>query len=76
MANPLFQRFGGPQASPANPLSNMMNFVQQFNQFKSQFRGDPKQQVEQLLASGQMSQEQFNQLSEMAKQFQSMFGSK
>lgn len=76
MANPLFGRFGPGQTGPANPMSNMMNMMQQFNQFKSQFKGDPRQQVQQLLASGQMSQDQFNQLSEMAKQFQSMFGAK
>ena len=75
MSNPIFQRFGGSSA-PQNPLGNMMNFMQQFNQFKTNFRGDPKQQVQQLLESGQMSQDQFNQLSEMAKQFQSIFGSK
>lgn len=75
MSNPIFQRFGGSN-TPQNPLGNMMNLVQQFNQFKTNFRGDPKQQVQQLLESGQMSQEQFNQLSEMAKQFQSIFGSK
>ncbi len=76
MANPLFGRFGQPQATPQNPIGNMMNVMQQFNQFRSQFKGDPKQQVQQLLSSGQMSQDQFNQLSEMAKQFQSMFGVK
>lgn len=75
MSNPIFQRFGGSNTSQ-NPLGNMMNFVQQFNQFKTNFRGDPKQQVQQLLESGQMSQDQFNRLSEMAKQFQSIFGSK
>lgn len=76
MANPLFGRFGPGQTGPANPMSNLTNMMQQFNQFKSRFKGNPKQQVQQLLASGQMSQDQFNQLSEMATQFQSMFGMK
>lgn len=54
-------------------LSNnlpMPNFLQQFNQFKSIFKGDPKQQVQNMLNSGQMSQSQFNQLSQMATQIQ------
>lgn len=50
--------------------------MNQFQQFKSQFQGDPKEQVQQLLNSGKMTQEQFNQLSSMAQQFQGMFGNK
>lgn len=76
MANPIFQRFGGQNTPQANQVNGMMNMVQQFNQFKSQFKGDPRQQVQQLIDSGQMTQEQFQQLSEMARQFQGMFGSK
>jgi hypothetical protein len=63
MANPILNIFNN------SPLGNMMNMVQQFNQFRNSFRGDPKQQVEQLLSSGQMSQGQFNQLQQMAQQF-------
>jgi len=32
------------------------------------FRGDPRQKVQELLQNGQMTQEQFNQLSQMADQ--------
>lgn len=52
------------------PFSNMAYIINQYNQFKSTFQGDPKQQVQDLLNSGQMSQEQFNQLSNMAQMFQ------
>ena len=52
-----------------NGLSGMMS---QFQQFKQNFQGDPKQQVQQLLDSGQMTQQQFNQLSQAATQFQQM----
>jgi len=55
-----------------NPFINMQNMMQQFQQFKSSFTGNPQQQVMQLLNSGKMSQEQFNQLQMMAKQFQGM----
>lgn len=54
------------------PFNNMMNMMNRFNQFKSTFQGDPRQQVQQLLNSGQMSQQQFNQLQQMARQFQQM----
>ena len=59
MNNQLFQRFGGLQ-----------NFINQFNQFRQNFSNqqNPQQMVQQLLDSGKMTQEQFNQLSQMANQ--------
>lgn len=60
----------------SNPLFNMFNntnpMIEQFMQFKKNFNGDAKQQVQQLLNSGKVSQEQYNKAVEMAKQFQSM----
>lgn len=53
-----------------NPFGNMMNLMNQFNQFKNNFQGDPRAQVQQLLNSGQMSQQQLNQLQNMARQLQ------
>lgn len=55
-------------------IGNMQNFTSQFNQFKNTFRGNPQQQVQNLLNSGQMSQQQFNELQQMAKQIQSIMG--
>lgn len=51
------------------PFQNMMAMIQQFNQFRSNFQGNPQQKVQELLNSGKMTQEQFNQLSQMAQQF-------
>ena len=48
--------------------NNMANLLSQFNQFRSTFSGNPEQQVKQLLQSGRMSQEQFNQLAQTANQ--------
>lgn len=53
--------------------SRFMNFIQKFNHFRSTFQGDPKAQVEDLLASGQMSQEQFNHFSNLAAQMRGLF---
>ena len=66
MANPLFQALGGQMPGP------MGRMMQQFQQFKAGFQGDPQQEVQKLLQSGKMSQQQLNQLQEMAKQFQSL----
>lgn len=70
--NPLFNILNGGM-QPQNP---MMKIMTQLNQFRQTFQGDPRQQVQQLLNSGRMSQEQFNQLSQMATQIQNMMNNK
>ncbi len=60
MANDLFNKFGSQ-----NPYANMVSQIKQFGQT---IKGDPKQMVEQLLASGQMSQQELNKYSQMAQQ--------
>lgn len=52
-----------------NPLSNVFGLVQQFKEFKQNFRGDPQQEVQNLLNSGKMTQSQFEQLQQMAMTF-------
>lgn len=64
MSSPLFNLLGNNMPTP--------DFINKFNQFKKMFNGDPKQQVQSMLNSGQMSQQQFNQLSQMATQMQKM----
>lgn len=62
MSNPLFHLLGG------GSFGNMQTILQQFNNFRNSFKGDPKQEVQRLLNSGQMSQEQFNRLQQTASQ--------
>ena len=62
-----------------NPLYNEMQnsqggMLQRFQQFKQNFKGNPQEQVQQLLNSGRVSQQQYNQAVQMAQQFQKMFG--
>lgn len=74
MGNPFFNPGNRNQNyQPNSPMGNMQNMFNQFQQFRNNFRGDPRQQVQDLLNSGRMSQEQFNYLSQLAQQFQSMF---
>lgn len=70
MANPLFNLLNNN--TNFGQFGNFMNFMNQFNQFKQNYSGNPQQQVQNLLNSGQMSQEQFNKLAQMATQFQNM----
>lgn len=76
MSNPLFQMFGGQnQHSQQNTsFGNPMQMMQEFNRFRSTFQGNPQQKVQELLDSGKMSQEQFNQLSSMAQIFRQFLG--
>ena len=67
----------------SNPLFSMMQsqapmngIMQRFQQFQRMFRGDPKQQVQQLLNSGKVSQAQYNQAVNMTNQLQRMIGGK
>lgn len=68
--NPLFNALGGGQMPGA--MGQFQNLVQQFQQFKQSFQGDPKAEVEKLVKSGKISQQQLNQLQQMAGQFQQL----
>lgn len=68
MSNPIFNLMNNN-----NMMNNdMMNFINQFNNFRSIFNGNPQEQVQNLLRNGQMTQEQFNQFSQMADQLRSL----
>lgn len=58
-----------------NPLYGQMNqgnIIQRFQQFQQMFRGNPQEQVQQLLNSGKVSQEQYNRAVQMANQLRGM----
>ena len=84
MANPLFNLLNNGMMNNMGSngfgnngfggFRNLTNLISQFNNFKQNFQGDPKQQVQNMLNSGQMSQSQFNQLAQLANQFQSLLG--
>jgi hypothetical protein len=61
MANPLYNAMG----IQSNPMTDL---IRQAKQFKNQFNGNPRQEVERLLQTGQMSQQDFNRLSQIAQQ--------
>lgn len=66
MANPLFQALG----SGVNP--QFQNLMQRFQQFKSTFQGNPQQEVQKMLQSGRITQQQLNQAQSFAQQFQAL----
>ena len=69
--NPFFNALGGGQMPV--PMSGFPQLLQQFKQFKARFKGDPKAEVEKMLQSGKISQDQLNKIQSMANQFQGLF---
>lgn len=66
MSNPIFDALGG-----ALPQANIVN---QFKQFMAQMSGrDPTEEINKLLTSGQVNQQQLNEAQRMAQQMQGLF---
>lgn len=65
MSSPIFNAMGGNQGG---------NIIQQFQQFMQQMKGkNPQEEINKLLQSGKVSQEQLNQAQQQAQQMQGMF---
>lgn len=73
MPNPLFNALGGGRA-PQMPgqMGQFQRMMQQFQQFKANFNGDPKAEVEKMMQSGKLTQQQLNHLQAVARQFQGL----
>lgn len=68
MSNPIFNALGG-NMMPGN------NMFTQFQQFRQRMQGvNPHEEINKLLQSGAISQQELNQAQQMAQQFQSFFG--
>lgn len=61
MSNPIFQQM--------NPMNNIQQVLQRLKQFQQSFHGDARQQVQQLLNSGKVTQ---NELFGNNEQFEQM----
>ena len=69
MPNPIYN-------SIANQNNPFMQIMQEAQNLKNTFKGNPREEVQKLLNSGQMSQSQFNQLSQIANQVIQAMGNK
>ena len=66
MSNPIFDAMGG--GMPQN------NIVSQFQNFVKQMQGkNPQEEINKLLQSGAINQQQLNQAQQMAQQMQGLF---
>ena len=46
------------------------DIISRFNQFRQNFKGDPRTQIQQMLNSGRITQQQYDNAVKMAQQFQ------
>ena len=66
MANPVFEAIGNKRSQP--------DMAQQFRRFMEQMRGqNPQQILNDLVASGKVSQQQLDAAQKQAQQMQGMF---
>ena len=66
MANPVFEAIGNKRSQP--------DMAQQFQRFMEQMRGqNPQQILNDLVASGKVSQQQLDAAQKQAQQMQGMF---
>jgi uncharacterized membrane protein (DUF106 family) len=65
MPNPLYSKLNGNQQG---------NMMQQFQRFMNQMQGEnPNEIIEQIVASGQLSQQQLNSIQQQAKNMEQQF---
>lgn len=70
MANPIMQALSGRKTT-----SNPLKMISQFRQFASGMTPEKaEQEINRLLSTGEMTQEQFTQLQEQAKAFMQFLG--
>lgn len=62
MANELFRQMNQPNDGGFGAM------LQQFQQFRAQFQGDPRAEINKLLQSGRITQAQLDQAQRMAQQ--------
>ncbi len=63
--NPFFNAMGG---------NKQPNIMQQFQQFMNQMKGkDPNAVIQDMMQSGKITQDQYNQARQQAQQMQGMF---
>lgn len=73
MVNPILQAMSKMQPQATQAVNNPLQLLAQFAEFKRQMVGkNPQAMVEQLLQSGKMSHQQFEQLKQQATMMQTI----
>lgn len=69
MPNPIYN-------SMANQNNPFMQIMREAQNLKNTFKGNPREEVQRLLNSGELSQADFNRYSQIAQQVMQMMGNK
>lgn len=69
MPNPIYNYM-------ANQNNQFMQIMQEAQKLKNTFKGNPREEVQRLLNSGELSQADFNRYSQIAQQVVHMMGNK
>ena len=69
MHNPIYN-------SMANQNNPFMQIMQEAQKLKNTFKGNPREEVQRLLNSGELSQADFNRYSQIAQQVMQFMGNK
>lgn len=59
------------EMKPQNPYQE---FINQYQQFKKTFTGNPQEQIQQLLNSGKITQQQYNAAVQKANMLKTLIG--
>lgn len=69
MGNPLFNMLAG--GMPQNPMNKM---IQDYKKFRQEMQGkNPQEEINKMLQSGKLNQNQLNQIQQKAQQMQGLF---
>lgn len=80
--NSLYQQLSGNQGQPTpvpqqeQPQNNFGNYISRLTEFIQTFKGDPKQQVQQLLQSGGVNKAQYDQAVQQANMIYNLINGK
>jgi len=70
MNNPLYKQIQQQNQNPMNV------FMQRFQQFRQSFSGDPQEQIQKMMNSGKISQQDYNNAYQKAQQMMRMISGK
>ena len=70
MNNPLYRQIQQQNQNPMNV------FMQRFQQFRQSFSGDPQEQIQKMMNSGKISQQDYNNAYQKAQQMMRMISGK
>lgn len=68
MPNELYNQLNNSSSNNSGD-GGFADFVRQFQEFKSRYQGNPQAEIQRMLQSGNISQEQLNKVQQLAQQF-------